>query len=138
MWCIVRYILALRTFNSVILLLHFFVPFLLNIILGCVVVHTFACHRATAQPQQTYQHKLRVQVHKLKHILISPMIFTLLALPRLIISFLSVCMKSSRDSWLFFFGYLTSFVSPIFIFFVLVLVFDTYKKVFNKTIKHIT
>jgi len=58
-----------------------------------------------SQKTKTYKEHLLEQLHHHKHLLISPIILVALAVPRLIISFLSGCMKSVRDSWLFYFMY---------------------------------
>ncbi len=137
LWCVVEYIASVRIFNSVILLIHFAIPFLLNIGSACVIIHTLARHRSTTQQRKTYTQHLRKQVDELKHILISPIIFILLALPRLIISLISGCMKAVRNPWLFIFGYFASFIPPIFIFFVFVIPSENYKKEFKKTVKNI-
>jgi len=136
-WCIVQYSPSLRIFNSIILIIHFSIPFLLNISSACIVIHTLARHRSNTQRQTTYIQQLRAQFQELKHILISPIIFILLALPRLIISFLSHCMKSARNPWLYLIGYFTSFIPPIFIFFVFVPYSKNYKAVFKKTINNV-
>ncbi len=53
--------------------------------------------------KQSYRQHLREQFNKQKHLIFSPIILVLLAIPRLIISFLSGCMESVRDPWLFYF-----------------------------------
>ncbi|CAF4398238.1 unnamed protein product, partial [Rotaria sordida] len=49
-------------------------------------------------------------------------------LPRLIISFSSKCMESTRDPWLFLSGYYISFVPSLLIFAVFVLPSKKYKE----------
>jgi len=97
LWCNVEYTSSMRIFNSIILLIHFSIPFLLNIRSAVVIIHTLARHRSTIQKRKTYTQHLRTQVRELKHIVISPIIFILLALPRLIISLVSGCMKTVRN-----------------------------------------
>ena len=136
MWCIVQYTRSIRLFNSIILSMHFGIPFLFNIISVSVVIHTLARRRTRLHRKSTYMEQLRIQIHDLKHILVIPVIFVLLALPRLIISFMSGCMKSARNPWLFLFGYLASFVPPIFIF-IFVFLSDNYKNQFIAMMKRL-
>ena len=136
MWCTVQYTSSVRLFNSILLIIHFSIPFLLNIISVSVIIHTLAHHHSVSRQKTTYIEQLRKQVHELKHILITPIVFILLALPRLIISFTSGCMKSVRNPWVFLFGYLASFVPPVFIF-IFVLFSDNYKKEFIETMKRL-
>ncbi|UJR38889.1 hypothetical protein I4U23_031557 [Adineta vaga] len=60
--------------------------------------------RSQAQRQQSNNQQLRRQLYELKHLLISPAILILLASPRLVISFVSGCMKTTR-------GYLAIYLS---------------------------
>ncbi|CAF4375480.1 unnamed protein product, partial [Rotaria sordida] len=71
-----------------------------------------------------------VQIKRHKHLIIAPCILILLALPRLIISFLSKCMESTRDPWLFLSGYYISFIPSLLIFVVFVLPSKKYKEEF--------
>jgi hypothetical protein len=51
---------------------------------------------------------LREQFHEHKNIFIVPIILVILALLRLIILFVSKCMKSTDHSWIFYFIYSTN------------------------------
>jgi len=136
-WCIVKFTSSVKNFNSVILFFHFILPFILNIISAFIIIFKVARHRSTAQKQLSYQRHLRQQFSQFKHLLISPIVLIILALPRLIISFLSGCMKSPRDPWLFLVGYFISFVPPILIFIVFVIPSKIYKNELKETIKQI-
>jgi hypothetical protein len=136
-WCIVQYSTFFKFYNSNILLLHFFLPFTLNIISAFIIIIRIARLKSTAQTQLTYNQQLRKQFYTLKRLWISPFILIVLALPQLIISFLSGCMKSPRDPWLYLFGYFTSFIPSMLIFFIFVPPSDIYKKEFSNTIRRI-
>ncbi|CAF4479655.1 unnamed protein product, partial [Didymodactylos carnosus] len=66
--------------------------------------------RVTVQARLSFKEHLKVQFKQHKHHLIASCTLALLALPRLIISFIGECMKSPRNSWLFLLGYLISFL----------------------------
>ncbi|CAF4208571.1 unnamed protein product [Adineta steineri] len=79
--------------------------------------------------------QLRKQLRRYNHLLIAPFVLVVLALPRLIISFASGCMKSGQDSWLFLTGYFISFIPSTITFVVFVLPSKIYRQEFIKSIK---
>ena len=82
-------------------LFHFLVPFSMNLISIIIVVISISRYRSTFQPRCTFEQYLKVQMKKHQHHLIALGGLLLLAIPRLIISFISECMKSPRNSGLF-------------------------------------
>jgi hypothetical protein len=84
--------------------------------------------------QKTYRQHLRQEFHQQKHLIISPIILVILAFPRLIISFLSGCMKSPRNPWLHLIGYFISFIPSALTFMVFVLPSETYKEQLRKSV----
>ncbi len=52
----------------------------------------------------------------------------ILGLPRLILVFVSKCMKSGDDSWLFVIGYFISFLPPMLTFVIFIVPSKFYKK----------
>ena len=134
-WCIVQYTPSLRLFNSMVLFFHFFFPFILNIISSFIIIFNVARRRSSARNQQSYEEHLREQFYKLKHLLISPFVLASLALPQLIISFTSPCMKSFRKPWLFVSTYLLSFLPSTLLFIVFVLPSKSYRNETHETIK---
>jgi hypothetical protein len=134
-WCIISYSHSFALFNSIVLVFHFLIPFITNIISAFLIIIMTARQRSTAQKQLKRSEHLREQFQLHKHLLISPCILCVLGLPRLIMSFLSGCMSSTRDSWFFLFGYFISFTPPILTFFIYVLPSKTYKKEFLLSIK---
>lgn len=135
-WCVVRFASAMKIYNSIVQIVHFIIPFLANFISALVIIVTIARTHSTARKKQTYQQYLRQEFQQQKHLIISPLILVLLALPRLIISFLSGCMKSARNPWLFLFGYFISFIPPLLTFAVFIWPSEPYKKEFSTIIKH--
>jgi hypothetical protein len=134
-WCVTKYSLSLQQFDLAINIFHFCVPFLINLISPLIIIITAAKSRSNSQEQQSYTQSLCDQLRHHKHLFISPFILFLLALPRLIISFLSGCMKSARNPWLYLIGYFISFTPSILTFVVYVLPSKTYKQEFSKSIQ---
>jgi Na+/H+ antiporter NhaD/arsenite permease-like protein len=97
----------MRIFDSIMYIFHFFIPFSINLISATLIIIMVARTHSITRKQQTYRQHLRQEFHQHKHLIISPIILVILAFPRLIISFLSGCMKSIRDPWLFHFAYTT-------------------------------
>jgi hypothetical protein len=89
--------------------------------------------RSHVRLNQSFREHLRIEFKQHKHLFISPCILIVLALPRLVIAFLSGCMKSGRDPWVFIAGYYISFVPPILIFIVFILPSEKYKQNFVTT-----
>ncbi|CAF1033075.1 unnamed protein product [Adineta steineri] len=59
------------------------------------------------------------------------------AIPRLIISFLSGCMKSARDAWFYLIGYFISFIPSMMSFVIFVLPSSMYKKIFDQSMERL-
>ncbi|UJR17276.1 hypothetical protein I4U23_004170 [Adineta vaga] len=78
---------------------------------------------------------LRKQFREHQHLLIAPVVLFILALPRLILSYLSKCMNSTKDAWLFLCGYFISFIPSMIIFIIFILPSDFYTKEFRKSMK---
>ena len=109
-WCTTSYSSIVKVYDYVILLLHFLIPFLINIISAFIIIITIARKRWVVRKNETYKEQLYTQFHQHKSPIISPHILVLLALPRLILSFLSGCMKSARDPWRYLVAYFVSFI----------------------------
>jgi uncharacterized Tic20 family protein len=140
-WCLAQYSSATNMFNTFITLLHFLIPFSMNLISPIITIILMARSRSTLQPRTSFKEHLQQQFYQHKHHLIASCALLVLALPRLIISFISGCMKSPRDPWLFLVGYLISFIPSMATFIVFVLSAKKYKEEFNTmiqyTIRHI-
>jgi hypothetical protein len=136
-WCVSQYSSSVQVFDWLLNIFHFSVPFAINCISALTVIIIAARTRSNSQKTKSFKEHLREQIHHHKHLLISPLILIVLALPRLVISFLSGCMKSARDSWLYLIGYFISFIPSIMTFIVFVLPSEMYKKELNDSLKWI-
>jgi hypothetical protein len=134
-WCITKYSSSLKIFDLIVNIIHFSVPFLINLISAIFIIITAARGRLKAHKKLSYKHHLREQFQEHKHLLISSVVLVVLAIPRLYISLLSGCMKSTRDSWLYLIGYYISFIPSMLNFIVFVLPSKLYKAEFKKSIK---
>ncbi|UJR11665.1 hypothetical protein I4U23_015846 [Adineta vaga] len=121
-WCIVNYSSNLQIHNRIMNTLHFFVPFLINFISSNILIQKrFHQKVHVCNDQQFYKDVLHRQIREHQHLLIAPVILFILALPRLILSYLFKCMNSTKDSWIFLYGYFVSFIPTMITFFIFVL-----------------
>ncbi|CAF0930767.1 unnamed protein product [Adineta steineri] len=127
-WCIARYSSKLQIYDSTIHLVHFIIPFSINLISAVLIIILEARTHSNARKKQTYKQYLRQQFREHKHLIISPCALVIIGVPRLIISFLSGCMKSLRNPWLFLTGYFISFLPPLLIPLLYILPSKTYMK----------
>jgi hypothetical protein len=134
-WCIVFYSPRLQTFNSAMNLFHFLAPFFINFISALLLIIAAARNRSVTKKQQSYMQHFYAQLHQHKHLLISSTILIVLTVPRIIISLVSGCIKSTRNPWLFLAGYFVSFIPPLLTFIVFVLPSKMYKKEFYESLK---
>ena len=133
-WCVATYSSVWNSINSAFVLLHFLAPFIINILAGLLIIVMAARRRSTVQQNLTKGQHLRAQFHQHKKLLISPCVLVILTTPRLIISFTSGCMRSSRQSSLLLAGYLLSFIPPMLTIAVFVLPSATYKQQFLRLV----
>jgi len=134
-WCIVSYSPSFQIFNFTVNIIHFCTPFFINLMSAIIIIRSAARQRAIVQPEHTHQQHLHNQFQKHNRLLIAPILLVIFALPRLIISFTSGCMKSDENSWLFITGYFVSFIPPMVTFFLFVFPSKLYREEFNKSIK---
>ena len=134
-WCIDRYGSVLKIYNYIIHIFHFVGPFLVNLISSILLITINARRQLQIHRNRSYKDVLRAQFHQHKHLLTAPIVLVILALPRLILMFISKCMKSSNDAWLFLVGYFISFIPPMLTFVIFILPSNFYKKEFRKTIQ---
>ena len=134
-WSVTTYSAMWTSINNAAVLLHFLTPFLINIVSAILIIVMAARRRSTVQQTLTHRQHLRAQFHQHKKLLISPCLLVALTIPRLIISFTSGCMSSSRQSSLLPAGYFLSFIPPMLTIVVFVLPSDTYKKQFLRSVR---
>jgi hypothetical protein len=95
-WCIVTYSTSVEVFNSAVNVVHFLIPFFINVISAIIIIMAGARQRARARSHQTYQQHLREQFQQHKQLLMGSCVLIIPAFPHLYISFISSCMKSAR------------------------------------------
>ena len=134
-WCIISSSSWLRTFDSVISMTHFLVPFGINLISAVVIIWKSARQRTTIRRTLDFNQTLGEQCRQHKHLLITPFLIIILGLPRIIISVASGCMQSNKKAWLFLLGYLISFICPMLVFVLFVLPSKLYRKEFNASMR---
>jgi hypothetical protein len=134
LWCIVQYPSAIQIINLIINILHFIVPFIVNLISALVIIIMSTRQQAAIKKKQKYNDIRNEQIRQHKNLLIGPCVLIILGIPRLIISFTSGCMKSTSDSWLFLLGYFISLIPPLLTFILFVLPSSKYKEAFRKAV----
>ena len=137
-WCIASYPKWLRVFDSTINMIHFMCPFLINLISAVLIIWRSARQRTSLGLGRSlnFEQSLGEQFQHHKHLLITPFLIVVLGLPRLIISVVSGCMKSTRISWLYLVGYLIAFIAPMLTFALFVLPSKLYKEEFNQSMRN--
>ncbi|CAF4159059.1 unnamed protein product [Rotaria sp. Silwood2] len=93
-WCIATYSSTLQTFNIVVNIFHFSIPFIINLISGTIIVLMTARQRRAVRIHASYRKILYKQFEQHRHLLITPIVLVILAIPHLIISLISHCIKS--------------------------------------------
>ena len=134
-WCILQYgSSALQRYDAIVVWFHLFFPFTIDIASALVLIINVARRHSAAQHRLSFTEHLRQQVYELKHLLIGPLILTVLAVPRLIIHSISGCMASGRDPWFYLAGHIISYIPPMLIFVLFVLPSQLYRKELGLTL----
>ncbi|CAM4873275.1 unnamed protein product [Rotaria socialis] len=133
-WCIATYPARLQIFHSFINTFHFIVPFVINLISAVILITKRSRQQIYTQHQRPYKELLREQIRQHKHLFTAPVVFFILGLPRLIISFISKCMRSTNDAWLFLIAYFIPLVPPMLTYAVFVLPSKFYRKQCHKAL----
>jgi len=134
-WCIVRYSSRFQIYNSFIHSLHFFGPVLCNIVSSVLLIVTRSHQQENLRKNQSFKTILRKQLQEHKHLLTAPIILVVLALPRLILTYLLKCMESESDAWLYLCIYLATFIPSMLTFVIFILPSKFYKKEFQKSVQ---
>ncbi|CAF1390961.1 unnamed protein product [Rotaria sp. Silwood1] len=133
-WCVVSYSSSfLKIYDTTIEMIHFLIPFSINIISALIIIIGTTTIKSTVQHTTNYHQQFYIH----KHLITSPIILICLALPRLVISYISTCMEPTRDPYLLLAGYFVSFVPSALTFIIFVLPSQTYKREFYRTMKSI-
>jgi hypothetical protein len=133
-WCIVSYSPILKVYDYIIHIFHFFGPFLVNLISSIILIKTKCHQQSNIQIHRNYKEIQREQFRQHRNLLTAPIVLVILTIPRLILTFVSKCVKSTGDSWLFLIGYFISFIPSMITFIIFILPSKFYKKEFQKTI----
>ena len=136
-WCIVSYSSNVRIYSSIINSIHFFVPFLLNLLSASVILFMTTRQRHRAQRRHTYQRIFREQFREHIHLLIAPIVLIILCTPRLILSFIADCMQSTSQAWLPLLGYYISFIPSTLTMLTFVFPSNLYTNEFRKSVREI-
>ncbi|CAF4604191.1 unnamed protein product [Rotaria socialis] len=131
-WCIVFYSPSMKRYASFIHIFHFILPFFINSMSIVLLIILMAQKKSKSHQQKTYRKHLSEQFHQQKHRLLSSVVLVIIAIPRLIISFGSECMKSVQSPWLYLSGYFIPFMPPLLVFIIFVLPSEFYRKEFNE------
>ncbi|CAF4353476.1 unnamed protein product [Rotaria sp. Silwood2] len=133
-WCIITYPTSVQIFNSIVHTFHFLTPFIINLISAIILITKKARQQSNLQTGRPYKEHLQQQIQQYKHLFTAPVVLVILALPRLILLFLSKCMKSTDDAWLFLIGYFISFIPTMLTFVVFIVPSKFYKKQLHQSL----
>jgi hypothetical protein len=137
-WCIVNYSSGFKIYNSFIHTFHFLGPFIINFLSVIILILKKTRQQSNLNKQQPYKDILHKTIKEHKQLLTAPIVLIILGLPRLILLFISKCMKSSGDVWLFLTGYFISFIPSMLTFLIFILPSTFYKDTCRSTIKRYT
>ena len=110
------------------------VLFFINIISSIILILKKTHQELKIHRNRTYKEVFRDQIDQHRHLLIASLVLILLAVPRLILTYISKCMESDDDIWLYLAGYFISFVPSMMSFLVFVMPSRFYKKEFGTMI----
>ncbi|CAF1336384.1 unnamed protein product [Adineta ricciae] len=133
-WCIVTYSSNLQIFNSIVYTFHFFGSFVVNLICAVTLISKKTRRQSNLHNRRAFRQLLQQHVREHQHLFTAPLLLVVLALPRLIIGFISKCMKSANDSWLFLIGYFVSFIPPMLTFVIFIVPSKFYKRHFRASV----
>ncbi|CAF1037056.1 unnamed protein product [Adineta steineri] len=92
-----------------------------------------AQQRSMARTNQSFKEHVQEQFSNNKQLIISPIVLLVLSIPRLIISLLPGCAKTSDNLWLYLGAYLISFTPSMLIFLIFVFPSELYMKAFKQS-----
>ncbi|CAF4340835.1 unnamed protein product, partial [Adineta steineri] len=120
-WCVLHYSSIIQKFNITMNILHFCLPFIINLISASIIIINSARLKSSLQKKKSYKEHLNEQFQQHRHLLISSFLLFILGIPRLVILFSRGCMKTNADSWWFLMGYFISFFPPMLNFIIFVM-----------------
>ncbi|CAF1536843.1 unnamed protein product, partial [Adineta ricciae] len=130
--CITRYSSSVQDYNTAILFFHLVGPFIVNLFSALFIIFGGARQRSMARTDQNFKEHIQEQFSEHKQLIISPIILLVLSIPRLIISLLTGCVKTSENLWLYLGAYFISFTPSMLIFLIFVFPSELYMKAFRQ------
>ncbi|CAF3999531.1 unnamed protein product, partial [Adineta steineri] len=135
--CITRYSPSVQDYDTTILFLHLIGPFIVNLFSALFIIFGGAHQRSMARTNQSFKEHVQEQFREHKQLIISPIVLLILSIPRLIISLLPGCLKTSENLWLYLGAYFISFAPSMLIFLIFVFPSELYMKAFKQSFNHI-
>jgi hypothetical protein len=133
--CVTRYSRSVQDYNTVILFFHLIAPFIANLFSALFIIFGAARQRSVARTGQSFKQHVREQFNEHKQLIISPIVLLVLSVPRLIISLLNGCVKTSGFLWLYLGAYFISFTPSMLIFMIFVFPSELYMKIFKESFR---
>ncbi|CAF3704777.1 unnamed protein product [Adineta steineri] len=131
--CITRYSPSIQDYNTAVLFFHLVGPFIVNLFSALFIIFGGAHQRSMARTNQSFKEHVQEQFREHKQLIISPIVLLVLSIPRLIISLLPGCAKTSENLWLYLGAYFISFTPSMLIFLIFVLPSELYMKSFKQS-----
>ncbi|CAF0825500.1 unnamed protein product [Adineta steineri] len=135
--CITRYSPSVQDYNTAVLFFHLVGPFIINLFSALFIIFGGARQRSNARTDQNFKEHVQEQFREHKQLIISPIVLLVLSIPRLIISLLPGCVKTSENLWLYLGPYFISFTPPMLIFLIFVCPSELYMKAFKQLFNRI-
>ena len=137
-WCIIHFKNRpwLQRLDSILNLVHFITPFLINFCASFIIILLTARVRSSVG-QKTFLAILRKQFEEHHHLIITPCLLVILALPRIIISSQSSCIMSPNNPRLPLAVYFVSFIPTVLNFIIFVVPSKRYRSDFKQVINYL-
>ncbi|CAF1083142.1 unnamed protein product [Adineta steineri] len=131
--CITRYSPSVQDYNTAVLFIHLVGPFIVNLFSALFIIFGGARQRSVARTNQNFKEHAQQQFSEHKQLIISPTVLLVLSIPRLIISLLPGCVKTSENLWLYLGPYFISFTPSMLMFLIFVFPSKLYMKAFKQS-----
>jgi hypothetical protein len=132
--CVTHYSPSVQDYNTAILFVHLVAPFIANLLSALFIIFGVARQRSAARTEQSFREHVRQQFREHKQLIISPVVLLILSAPRLVISLLPGCVKTSESLWLYLGPYFISFTPSVLIFLIFIVPSELYMKAFKKSL----
>ncbi|CAF1303082.1 unnamed protein product [Adineta steineri] len=131
--CITRYSPSVQDYNTAVLFFYLVGPFIVNLCSALFIIFGGAQQRSMARTNQNFKEHVQEQFREHKQLIISPIVLLILSIPRLIISLLPGCVKTSENLWLYLGPYFISLTPSMLIFLIFVFPSELYMKAFKQS-----